>query len=103
MEGQMALQGSGSPRNHDYRKRDKQWRKQVVRSLVGEKPFRYGEERGLQALHEQVDQKSGSHQRLMPRRRLPQLILSLGVLFTFGFMWRSGPDERHMLAFLLPL
>lgn len=69
----------------------------------GREAFRCGEERWLQALHEQVDQKSGSHQRLMLRRRLPQLILSLGVLFTFGFMWRFGPDESHMLAFLLPL
>ena len=28
---------------------------------------------------------------------------SLGVLFTFDFMWFYGPDESHMLASVLPL
>lgn len=82
--------------------RENQSRKQVERSLVEEKPSLWGEERRLHALREQVEQKAGSHQRLMLSCCLPQFILSLGVLFTFGFMRHYGPDESHMLASVLP-
>lgn len=90
----------------DYRimitTKENQSRKQVERSLVEEKPSLCGEERRLHALREQVERKAGSHQRLMLSCCLPQFILSLGVLFTCGFVWHYGPDESHMLASVLP-
>lgn len=49
-------------------------RKQVVRSLVEEIPSLCGEERWCQALHDHVEWKSGSRQRLMLRSHLSQLI-----------------------------